>query len=247
MFGLFFEIDAILAYSAIPVGLALLLLLGFAVSAAGAGTTPSTAQVFDVRARAFVSFEPVTDEGAYYAFDLGDERIVFVGGKEFDKAENFPCLDFALVNLRDGRKIIASRVDCRSPKEKPVRTIPAQITRRLAMPANLEVRSGKLETVEQDLKRPEDELVETYTYKQGQGMLRKADPEQWKRRLIRAKMNGRTAFIWSRLAKPNVQLKNKGAVFEDDTAPLTSKIGGLPDLPKGMAWPTYQFVPWQSP
>jgi len=38
----------------------------------------------------------------------------------------------------------------------------------------------------------------------------------------------------------------KGPVFEDETAPLTSKIGGLPDLPKGMAWPTYQFVPWQS-
>ena len=76
-------------------------------------------------------------------------------------------------------------------------------------------------------------------------MLRKADQEQWKRRLIRAKMDGRTAFVWSRLAKPNVRLINKGAVPEDDTEPLTSKLGGLPDLPKGMAWPTYQFVPWQ--
>jgi uncharacterized protein YwqG len=78
-------------------------------------------------------------------------------------------------------------------------------------------------------------------------MLRKADPEQWKKRLSRKKVNGKAAFIWSRLAKPNVQLKTKGPVFEDDTRPLTSKLGGLPDLPKGMAWPTYQFVPWQLP
>ena len=94
-------------------------------------------------------------------------------------------------------------------------------------------------------KAPADEVVETYAYERGQGMLRKADPEQWKKLLQRKKVNGKAAFIWSRLAKPNVRLKTKGPEFEDDTKPLTSKLGGLPDLPKGMAWPTYQFMPPQ--
>jgi uncharacterized protein YwqG len=233
-------------FFAIAVALALIVLVVFVVYCVASGTAPSTARVYEVRARAFVAFEPVEDEGRYHAFDLGDERIVFVAGKEFDEAKDFPCLNFALTDLLDGRKTLGSMIECRGSKEQAVRTIPAQVTKTLAMPANLEVRSGNLETIEQDLKRPKDELVATYTYKRGQGMLRKADPEQWKRRLARMKVNGRAAFIWSRLAKPNVRLMTKGAVFEDETAPLTSKIGGLPDLPKGTAWPTYQFVPWQS-
>src|SRR5579871_3904205 len=243
--GFFFGIGPVVSFFGIPVAIVLLLVAAFTVYAAASGTAPSTARVYEVRAQAFVSFEKVENEGAYYAFDLGDGRLVFVTGEEFDKAENFPCLDFALVKLLDERKFLGSLVECRSPKEKPARTIPAQITKTLAIPANLEVRSGKLETIEQDLKRPADEVVETYTYKQGEGMLRKADPEQWKKRLSRKNVDGRAAFVWSRLAKPNVQLKTNGPEFEDDTQPLTSKLGGLPDLPKGMAWPTYQFVPRQ--
>src|SRR5262249_46389129 len=158
----------------------------------------------------------------------------------FDKAKNFPCLDFDFVNLLDDGKRMGSLVECRSPKEKPIRTIPANVTNTLEMPANLEVRSGKLEAIEHDLRRPADEVVESYTHKPGQGMLRKADPERWKKLLARKNVNGRAAFIWSRLAKPNVRLLPNPAVIEDTTPPLTSKLGGLPDLPKGMAWPTYR-------
>ncbi|NIP60898.1 MAG: hypothetical protein GWM92_20765, partial [Gemmatimonadetes bacterium] len=36
------------------------------------------AEIYDVRARAFAELEEVEDEGACYAFDLGDGRVVFV-------------------------------------------------------------------------------------------------------------------------------------------------------------------------
>jgi len=241
-----FDGNLVVEFFGIPVAIALLLLLAFVVYVVASGDTPSTARAYEVRALAFVSFEPVSDEGVYYAFESADGGIVFITGEAFDKAESFPCLDFALVNLLDDEgKMMGSLVECRSPKEKPVRTIPAQTTKTLAMPANLEIRSGKLENLESDLKRPASEIVEAYTYKRGQGMLRKADQEEWKKRLLRKKVDGRAAFLWSKLAKPNVRLVPKPALDEDTSAPLASKLGGFPDLPKGMAWPTYQFVPWQ--
>lgn len=226
----------------------LLVLVVYLLAETRSTISGSKARVFEVRALGFVSFEEVKDEGAYYAFELAYGRIVFVTGEVFDKAENFPCLDFAQIDIRDsGGKFIGSLVECRSAKAKPVRTIPAKITRTLELPRHREVRSGKLESLESDLKRPASEVVEEYSYKPGEGMLRKADPQQWQKLLLRKKVNGRAAFLWSKLAKPNVRLLPGPEVIEDKTPPLTSKLGGLPDLPKGTAWPTYQFVPWQPP
>jgi len=248
---LFLGESPIVIWFAISLGVVLVLLLPLGVYLAvetRSTISRSKARVFEVRALGFVSFEEAKDEGAYYAFELEDGQIVFITGEEFDKAENFPCLDFTQIDIRDDKgRFIGSLVECRSAKAKPVTTIPANITRTLEMPRHREVRSGSLESLESDLRRPASEIVEDYSYKPGEGMLRKADPEQWKKILLRKKVDGRAAFLWSKLAKPNVRLLPGPEVIEDTTPPLTSKLGGLPDLPKGMVWPTYQFVPWQRP
>jgi|GEM_PF-2532622 len=105
-----------------------------------------------------------------------------------------------------------------------------------------EQRSGKLETIESDLKRPASEIFASYICKPGERMLRKADPEHWKKRLLQMKVNGKAAFLWSKLARPNIRLMPSAAMETDTTPPRTSKFGGLPDLPKGAMWPTWTYI-----
>jgi len=41
----------------------------------------NAAEVYDVKSRAFAEFEEVEDEGACYAFELFDARLVFITGQ----------------------------------------------------------------------------------------------------------------------------------------------------------------------
>ena len=111
-----------------------------------------SADVYDVRARAFVEFEEIEDEGACYAFDLGDGRIVFVSGQDFYDAAKFPSLDFSLVYVLDeAGRTVDMLIDKRGDKAPPVRTVPAPVKRTLQMPGHLEVRSGSVGSVEEIL------------------------------------------------------------------------------------------------
>ena len=55
------------------------------------------AEVIDVHAVAYAEFEEVEDEGACWAFDLGDGRVLFIRGQEYYRDEEFPCLEFSVV------------------------------------------------------------------------------------------------------------------------------------------------------
>ena len=55
------------------------------------------AEVFEIQAKSFVEFEEVEDEGAYYAFEIGADRIVFVTGQEF-----YPGPKYSVSRLRAG-------------------------------------------------------------------------------------------------------------------------------------------------
>ena len=100
----------------------------------------NTADVFDVRARAFVEFEEFEDEGACYAFALDDERVVFVSGQEFYEAARFPSLDFSLVYaLDEAGNGVDVLIDKRGPKTAAARTIPYQVKHGLEIPEHLEV------------------------------------------------------------------------------------------------------------
>lgn len=105
--------------------------------------------VYDVRAQAFVEFEEIEDEGACYAFDLGDGRLVFVSGQHVYEAARFPSLDFSFVHVLDEQdRVVDVLIDKRGDKARPVRTVPATVKRTLQIPDDFEVRAGNLDSVE---------------------------------------------------------------------------------------------------
>jgi hypothetical protein len=106
----------------------------------------NTADVYDVKARAFAEFEEVEDEGACYAFELSGNRLVFIVGQEFYESARFPSLDFSLVYVVDeAGRAVDMVVDKRGPKAKPARTIPASAKKGMEMPEHLEVRPGTID------------------------------------------------------------------------------------------------------
>jgi hypothetical protein len=110
------------------------------------------AEVFDIAARGFVEFEEVEDEGACYAFDLGNGTLAFVVGQQFYPAARFPSLDFSLVYPLDGSGNSADElVDKRGPTATPVRVIPGSVKLRLEIPEHLAVVHGSVEQIEDAL------------------------------------------------------------------------------------------------
>ena len=98
------------------------------------------ADVFDVRAIAFVELEEFEDEGACYAFALDDERVVFVSGQEFYDAARFPSLDFSLVYaLDEAGNAVDVLIDKRGAKTAATRTISYQVKHGLEIPEHLTV------------------------------------------------------------------------------------------------------------
>ena len=106
----------------------------------------NAADVYDVKARAFAEFEEVEDEGACYAFELSDNRLVFIAGQEFYESARFPSLDFSLVYVLDeAGRTVDMVIDKRGAKAKPARTIPASAKKDMEMPEHLEVRAGTID------------------------------------------------------------------------------------------------------
>ena len=108
--------------------------------------TANAADVYDVRARAFVEFEEEEDEGACYAFEIDGPRLVFVSGQEFYPGARFPSLDFSLVYVVDeAGRTVDMLIDKRGARAKLAYTIPA--ARHVERPEHLEVREGTIDTL----------------------------------------------------------------------------------------------------
>lgn len=115
-------------------------------------STRNEADVYDVRAVAFAEFEEIEDEGACYAFELDNRRLVFVMGQEFYPGARFPSLDFSLVHILDDKgNAVDMLIEKRGARTAPARTIPAAVKRRLTLPEHLEVRAGTVHTLEDGL------------------------------------------------------------------------------------------------
>jgi hypothetical protein len=113
----------------------------------------NTADVFDVRAAAFVELEEFEDEGACYAFALDGGRVVFVSGQEFYEAVRFPSLDFSLVYpLDESDRAVDVLIDKRGPKTAAARTISYQVKHGLEIPEHLEVVATSLDDLEARLR-----------------------------------------------------------------------------------------------
>ena len=112
------------------------------------------ADAYDVRARSFAEFEEIEDEGACYAFELEDGRLVFISGQEFYAGAKFPSLDFALVYILDEQsRPVDMLIEKRSPRAAPARTIPGATKQKLELPDHLEMISGRIETLEAVLRQ----------------------------------------------------------------------------------------------
>lgn len=114
------------------------------------------AESFDVAARAYAELEEVEDEGAFWAFDLGDDRIVVLAGQQFYPSARFPSLDFSVVYPLDEDGGYADMwLQKRGPAVPPARVLPAALKRELAgrLPEPLEVLEGPLAELEELLRR----------------------------------------------------------------------------------------------
>lgn len=113
------------------------------------------AESFDIVAEAYAEFEEVEDEGACYAFDLGDGRIVFLAGQEFYPSARFPSLDFSIVYpLDESGRSADMWIEKRGETTPPDRRIPGRVKWELAerLPESLEVVRGSLDRVEETLR-----------------------------------------------------------------------------------------------
>ena len=114
----------------------------------------NVADVYDIRARAFAQFEEIEDEGACYAFELEDDRVVFISGQEFYEGAKFPSLDFSLVYVLDGSgATVDMTIEKRGARVAPARVIPTALKRTLDIPDHLEVRSGTIGDLDRLLRR----------------------------------------------------------------------------------------------
>ena len=103
------------------------------------------ADVYAVSSRSYVEFEEIEDEGACYAFELDDDRIVFISGQEFYPEAKFPSLDFSLVYVLDEKgQTVDMLIEKRGARVTPARVISAETKKRLEIPEHLETLSGRI-------------------------------------------------------------------------------------------------------
>lgn len=106
---------------------------------------------YDIVVRAYAEFEEAEDEGACWAFDLGDGRIVFVTGQEYYREDRFPSHDFSIVEpLDESGRPVHEWIEKRGEAVPPARVIPADVKWKLAdaIPGHLGVIRAELERLE---------------------------------------------------------------------------------------------------
>lgn len=114
------------------------------------------AEVFVVRARRFVEFEEIEDEGACFAFELDEKVLFFVSGQEFYPEARFPSLDFSLVYPRDEKGVTVDFwIEKRADRAEPDRVIPARVKNELEIPESFTVLRADLDRLEEVLRQPD--------------------------------------------------------------------------------------------
>jgi hypothetical protein len=117
------------------------------------------ARVFRVQSTRVVEFEEIEDEGACFAFDIGDGlpaeasaktgRVLFVQGQEFYADDDFPNSDFSLATVLGPGNAIVDEIFTKSgEKLEPERRIARDVKNRLTIPDHLEVIDADLASVE---------------------------------------------------------------------------------------------------
>ena len=109
-------------------------------------------RVFHVQSGRVVEFEEIEDEGACFAFDIGEGRILFVQGQEFYPDDEFPNSDFSLVTVLGPGNAVADEIFTKSgAKLDPERRITKEVKDRVTIPDHLETIEADLATIESAL------------------------------------------------------------------------------------------------
>jgi hypothetical protein len=110
------------------------------------------ASVIRIQSEKMVEFEEEEDEGTCYAFELSDQRIVFVVGQGYYPKARFPNSDFSLIDIlgEDGVRVIGL-IEKRGRKIDPVRRISAQAKATMNVPDHLQIIEGPLDQLESRL------------------------------------------------------------------------------------------------
>lgn len=89
------------------------------------------ARVTRIRSDEMVALEDVEDEGDWYAFQLNDNKMVFVSGQYYNSSARFPNTDFSIVEIygKDGF-LVEGFVEKQGERLKPKRKISAKMTSR---------------------------------------------------------------------------------------------------------------------
>jgi len=108
--------------------------------------------VMRIQSDAMVEFDEEEDEGACYAFQLDNRRIIFISGQDFYPSARFPNTDFSLVTVYgNGGTQVASFMEKNGRKLKALRKIAVSQKSRLNIPDHMEVVEGDINQIERIL------------------------------------------------------------------------------------------------
>jgi hypothetical protein len=111
-------------------------------------------RVFRVQSHRVVEFEEIEDEGACFAFNIDEGRVLFVLGQEFYADDEFPNTDFSLVTVLGPGNVITDEILTKSgTKLEPERRIARDVKDRLTIPDHLEIVEAELAAIESTLPR----------------------------------------------------------------------------------------------
>ncbi|HTR27496.1 MAG TPA: hypothetical protein VMI10_26235 [Terriglobales bacterium] len=102
-----------------------------------------------VQASEVVEFEEIQDEGACFAFQLQDDRILFISGQSYYASKRFPNSDFSLICVYDSEgSLVEEWTRNHGHRLQPIRVVPSDVKAGLSIPDHLEVIHGKLAELE---------------------------------------------------------------------------------------------------
>lgn len=107
------------------------------------------ARVTRIQAARVAELEEIEDEGACYAFDVGDGKIVLLTGQQYYPTDTFPNSDVSIVDvmMADGR-VADVLIRSEGVPLQPVRRIDAAAKALMELPEDLAVVRGDLDEIE---------------------------------------------------------------------------------------------------
>ena len=103
-----------------------------------------------------LEFEELGDLGAYWAFQVEPETIVFVCGQAFYRSARFPNTDFSIVQIDDANgQLVELRIRKRGDRLGPKDVIPSSEWQTWRWPEHLEVLDGRLDEMRTLLDAPD--------------------------------------------------------------------------------------------